>query len=239
MADAETTQTEAVETVTKAQYEALQEKFRREQARAIDYEKKFGGLDIEALKAKAEERDILAREKVSGDPDKVKAEIDRAVSDVRKQLAKEIETRDEKLKRLSSENKELRVVDTVFAQAAGKFIDKAHSDLKRTIRETGDVDESGNIVFKSEKGEILYSKKNPSLPMQTEEFIESLIEEKPHWAADFSIAGAKDAGEKKGATGPKVSSLSQLNNMTPEKQREILASMDPNDVAKLLSGIRF
>lgn len=239
MAEDKTEATEVVDTVSKAEYDGLLEKYRKEQAKAVDYERRYKGVDLDALKAKAEERDILAAEGAKGDPNKVKAEIDRAVHETRKQLQKELDERDQLLGKLKGENKELRVVDRVFAEAAGKFIDKAHGDLKRVIRESGDLDDEGNIVFKDSKGEILYSKKNRSETMGVEEFIEALCEEKPHWAADFQIAGAKSAGEKRGAAGgAKVTSLAQLSAHSPEKQREILNSMEPQDVAKLLSGVR-
>jgi len=226
----------AAETVTKAEYEALQEKFRKEQAKAVDYERRFKGVDLDALKAAKEERDILARQSASGDPDKVKAEIDKAVSETRKQLQKELEENENTLKAIKAENKELKVVDRVFAEAASKFIDKSHVDLKRVIRESGDLDDNGNIVFRDDKGEKLYSKKKPSEPMGVAEFIEGLLDEKPHWAVDFSVSGAKQTGEKR-TGGAKITSLSQLNGLTPEKQREVMSQMDPKDLSALLAGV--
>ncbi len=189
------------DSVSKADLDAAIERARNFEAKLTDYEKKFKGVDIEALRAKAEERDLLIAEAANRDPKKFETELEKRVSELRKNLQKELEDKDALTSKLISENKELKVVNKVFGDHASKFVDTAHSQLKREIRDNLDVDEDGNIFIKGENGKPLYSKTKPAQLMTVDEYVNELIELYPHMAKNPNLSGGKKDTEKMGAVG--------------------------------------
>ena len=183
-------------TVDRAEYDKLQSKYDQVRAQVEDLTRKFSGIDPEKAKADAAALLQLQKEGAAGDPKKIETLLAQREAELRKELAKEIDTHKQRADQLGSRVKELEVTDKVFAIAAGRFNDDTHEDVKAKIRQFCDLGEDGQIIVKDDKGKPRYSTKNPSAPMSPAEFTDWLVEQRPSWAKPTMTSGVKDPGQK-------------------------------------------
>lgn len=229
-ADAQT-QTVSVEEFNKIKSRA--EKF---EAHLADYEKRFKGVDIEALKAKAAEADILSKQAAVGDEKKIDELIAKKEQEIRKGIERELEEGKATIQKLSLRNKELEVTDKVFAQAAIKFNADCHEDVKAKIRAYCDRDEDGSYIIKDDEGKVRYSPAKPSQKMSPDEFIQELIGQKPSWATAKIQPGGKSGLFKMATTDAKTVSVDDYAKMTNDERRHLPPSVRTKFATQILKS---
>lgn len=196
---------EAPKTIPVEDFEKEVEKRRKFQAEAEDFRKRFDGVDLERLKASHEELAILKKQGAVGDEKKIDELLQSREAEIRKQVQKDIDESKGTISKLQAENKELKVVDRVFALAASKFNDDCHDDVKAYIRKYGDLDDGGEIVFKDDTGKPRYVPGSTTQVMRGQEFIDWLSGTKQSWAKPTTVSGTKENGTKtKGSNGQPI-----------------------------------
>lgn len=224
MSDAEPTK--QADVVSRDEFEKAQARAHKFEAMVADYEKRFKGVDIDALRAKAEEADILRRQAAVGDEKKIDELIAQKEAEIRKGIQSKLEEYESRVSSLSARNKELEVVDKVFAQAADKFNSDCHEDVKARIRSSCDLSEDGQIYIKGDDGKPVYSKAKPSEKMSVNEFIDLLVEQKPSWAKAKVSPGAKAPMFKTGnATNGATIDLDAYSKMTLADKMKLPAKL--------------
>jgi len=225
------------ETIAKAEYEKVLEKARNLEAKVVDFEKRYKGIDPEAARAHKQELELLRNEVVSksGDPKSIEERIKAAKDELKNEYAKERETLEGALKSKDQKLKELQVDSVVFGTAAGQFVSGFHDDLKRYIREQCDLDSDGNIVIKDARGEVRLSASNKTKPMSVEEFIDELKANKPFAVIDKSLNGGKTPGEKIAGDGADIS-FEKFQRLSNVEQQQVLAK-NPSLAIKFAQAI--
>lgn len=215
-----TTDTAAPATKTFTQEDIEREKAhsQRFQQEAKEYKEKlkiFEGVDPEQYKKDLLELSEIRKKGALTDPKKFEEEIKRTEQTVRASVQKELDTYKEQVTGLSTKLKELQVTERVFGVAASKFNGDTHEDVKDYIRRYGDINESGEIVFKDSKGQIMYVEGSTTQPMKADDFVKWLVKQKPSWAVATARAGTVQDGEAKG--GKESYNPEDFNNMTPSQ----------------------
>lgn len=185
----------AAETVSRAEYEKVLTKARNEEARAVDYERRFKGIDPEAVKAEREELANLRREGVGNDPKKLKEFEERTTKEVSDRFSGKLTEFETENKTLKSQLKELQVTNTAMAKAASIFNDDALELIQDRVRADCDFLD-GKIIVKGADGKPLASKTNPRNDMDVDEYLQTLATRYPSTAKSSAIAGGKGGGQK-------------------------------------------
>lgn len=193
-------------TISLEDYEKLQEKYRRAESEREDFKRKAEayGMTPEEVRNLKHSHDEFKKADALGDPKKFDAEVERREAEIRKQVQKDLDTLKSEKDRAFSRIKELEVTDRVFGVAASKFNDDTHDDVKAYIRKYGDLDESGNIIFKDENGKPRYAPGSTTKLMAPEDFVGWLVSTKPSWAKPTIKAGDKQEGAKTNGTNGKA-----------------------------------
>ncbi len=207
-------------------------------SKATHYEKTLDGKDPIALIEAAKERDLLAKAQAVGDPQKFEAELERRSNSIRQEFAPKLEEKDKELSSVKSKLKDLLIVDRVFSKASDQIYPKAADDFKAYVRAVCDLDENEEIIVKDSSGKIRYSPNNPSKPMQVDELIKELSEQKDHWFTNKTPQGGKMGGEKI-VTASGDWNLASLSKLSADEQKQVLAKMTPEQRQKIASEIRF
>lgn len=231
-------QSQEGKTISAEDFQKMEDRAKRFEAQLADYEKKFKGIDIEALKAKAAEADLLKRDAALGDKDKIEQLIKDKEIEIRKALENEFNDLKSNNEKLSTRNRELEVVDKVFGAIASRFNDDCHEDVKARIRANADRAEDGKIIFKDEEGKKLYSKTKPSQELSIEEFAETLAEQKPSWAKSKAVGGAKSGVFKSESTNTSAVTLEQYAKMSQAERLQVPAKLRQQYATQILKSIK-
>lgn len=216
--------------VSKQDYEREVQRARNMEAQLKEFEKRFEGIDPEEAKANRQAlKDLEAQQ--AGDPKKIEQIVEAARNEERNRLGKQIEDLKSERDSAFAKVKEFTIVDKVFKSAATKFVPGAHEDVKDWIRRYCDLGENGQVVVKGPDGTPLFSKKNGAQPMAPEEFVEWMVEQRPHWAAPTTQSGTMRNGEV--STNGKHSALptaTDFATMSPAEQQRVLSAMSDEQV---------
>jgi DNA-directed RNA polymerase subunit F len=181
-------------TVSAEEYNKLKTQVQNWQAKATDYEKRFAGIDPDAVKAKLEDYELLRKESAKTDPDKfdkwAKSESDK----IRSEIAKELKEARELADRYGRENKELKVTDRVFATISPKFNPDTADIIKDYTRRYCDIDDTGSIIIKDDNGKERY--KDGNVRMTAEDFGTWLANKYPSLATATFKPGTQQPGKE-------------------------------------------
>ena len=230
------TDTDPGATVDKAEFDKLQSKYDNVRAQVEDLTRRFKGIDPDKVKADEAALLQLQKEGAGGDQKKIDELLAAREAALRKDLAGEIDSHKTRAANAEKALKELTVTDKVFTLGASRFVDQAADDFKGWVRQYGDLNDDGQIVFKDENGKVRYSPKNPSALMSADEFIDWVIEKKPHWAKPTQPSGTKEPGQKVAPSQwSNIKTLEDINRLPNaqvvwaslpiEKKREIASQM--------------
>jgi hypothetical protein len=232
------------EVVTKSEgsssdVEHLTKQMQTWQARATDYEKKlerYKDIDPDAVKAMREDYEIMRKEAASKDPKKFDEWATSKETEIRGAVQKELDGARATAEQARKELIELKVVDRVFALAAGKFNEDTHEDVKRYVRERCALDDSGEIVVKGTDGKPLYAKGSTTKLMGAQDFVSWLVEQKPSWAKAEGVSGVRDPGQRTTSKHGGAEQLpAELPSWPKEKQTQWFKE-NPKALAAYLSG---
>lgn len=184
------------ETVAKSEYEALKTKFTELGGKLTDYEIKLGKVDkwggLEKIGADLEAFNLLQEERAKENPDKMKEWKTTTETKIRSAVQQELDGYKSKAETSEKKYKEYVIVDKAFSAAADKLVKAAHDDFKSLARQCGDFDDKGNLVFKNEKGEILYKEGSATEPLDEQGFVDWSMKQKPHYFASTTVSGDRD-----------------------------------------------
>ena len=209
--------------VSADEFAKVQARAQKFEALATDYEKKFKGVDIEALRAKAEEADILRKEAAVGDSKKIDELIAKKDSEIRKSVEKELLELREGVKTRDARIKEFTVVEKAFGFARDMFNDDCHDDVKTRIRQACDLDEDGSLIVKDKDGKVRYSNAKPSQKLSIDEYLEEIVSERPSWGRAKMTAGGRSLGIRPlNQNGVETGvSLDRYVRMTPQERMSL------------------
>lgn len=228
--------TEQPPTISVDEFNRIKARAERFEAQAVDWEKKFKGVDIEALKAAAEERDILRKQVSEKD---WKAEDIMKEADIRaeKRYSSKLTELQTERDTLASRLKDTRVVSTAIREAAAYFNADSIPLIESVIRRELDLDKDDEIIVKDERGEPRYSKADPRQKMAVKEYLEELAGRFPSCAKSEMQAGAKNAANRNGNSTPsKKYDYAELKAMTAADQKRVMATMKPEELRALFSS---
>ena len=183
-------------------------------------EKTLNGKSLEALIAAAEERDILARQAAEKDPKKFDEEVNR----VRQEFAPKLEEKDKTISTLSSQLKELTIVDVAIKKAGDAIYPKAADDFRSYVRAHCDLDDDKNVVVKDANGKVRYSPSNPSVLMTVDELIAELKVSRDHWFSSKVPPGGHEPNKGGSASGLTLTTYQDM--LKAEKSHGIAAVKD-------------
>ena len=217
----------------KAKLNEYDERAKRFEALATDYEKKlsrYKGVDLDRLKADSEAlaqkiRDEAAQSK---DPADLKKWQEAQSAKIRSEVQRELDDLRDTNKKLAGVNHELTVVDKAMERIGGRFNDDMHPFIKGYIRQQVERDDKGELYIKGEDGEARYSPSKPANRLSLDEWAEELAQKHPSAAKATVPRGSGKGGEKINGTAG-VDSL-RFMSMTPE-QRAKLPSKDRGALA--------
>ena len=232
-----------VETFTADDVKGLQDRVarldkenREKEQKFKDLETKLKGVDVEeykTLKAQLAEAEKKAAEK---DPQKMEELFDRKLARLREDAAEEKRKLDEELARLRQQNKTLAVTDKVMTQISGVFNDDVQDVVKRIVEEAADLEEDGTIVFKDEKGDVVY---NGAKPLTPKEFAEQLADKRPSLAKPQGATGTKDSTPpaRGRSTGRVPANYAEFQAMSPAAQTQVYNAMTPEQKEAMMKGV--
>lgn len=224
----------AAEVVPVTEYNKILEKARNEEARAVDYEKRFKGIDPERVKAEREELEILRRQSIGNDPDKIKQHEEKIRSEYDQRYSAKLGEYEGITKQQANELKELRVTNTAMSKAAAIFNDDALDLIQDRVRADCDW-QDGKIIVKDKDGKPRPSVKNPREDMGVDEYLETLANKYPSTAKPTSVAGSKSGGQKSsGTTGTKSLSIEELRRQ-PDGGKQMMQEAGAEAVRKLFT----
>jgi hypothetical protein len=179
-------------------FQREQDKARRLEGEVVDVRKRLEPLekvDLVALKAKAEELDLLKQQNAKT-PDEIKQLIKEKETAIRAEIQRELDENKTALQKYQSENKELRVVDKAMGEIGKHFNDDMHPFVKQYVRQSVDVNDRGEYVIKDDSGDVRYSKVDRTKPMSLKEYADELAERHPSAARPTGTSGGMHAGTK-------------------------------------------
>lgn len=212
------------EVVAKSEYEALKNKHTELGGKLTHFEKEFekvtkwGGL--EKIGADLEAFNILQEEVAKENPDKMKEWKSTTETKIRGTVQEEINGLKTRAETSEKKYKELAVVDRAFSAAAPKLVKAAHGDFKELARIHGDLDDNGKLMFKNEKGEVLYKEGSATEPLDADGFANWAEKYKPHYFASTAVSGDREAGTNgTGSSGSGVTVEQYLSMSAAEHSR--------------------
>jgi hypothetical protein len=230
----------AAKTYSEEEFNKAVERARTYEAKAEDLSRQVKEIGLSPVEARAMKQayDDLKRDSAVGDPKKFDEELRRREVDIRTQVQKEIDELKGSYSKLAAHNKELEVTDRVFSQAAAKFNEDVHDDVKAYIRRFGDKAEDGSIIFKDDSGKPRYVAGSTTQLMGPKEFTEWLVATKPSWAKATAVPGSMQPGTKVNGTGaPKTYNAAELMGMSESEKNEIF-KRDPDAARAYLSTVK-
>lgn len=200
---------------------------------AIAKAKRFEGIDPDDYKKTKAELDEIKKKAALGDPVKLEEWQKSKEQELRSSIQKEADALREKAEKLERQNKELTVTDRVFAEAAPNIMGDMADFIKQQIRNHGDLNEKGEIVFK-DGGKEMYAPGSTTALMTTAQFVEHLRSKYPSSFKASDKGGTKTAGEKQGAYTGKELTRDQISAL-PDKGKEYFRQ-NPAAAQRFLQG---
>jgi hypothetical protein len=200
-------------------YQALEEKYNQTTAKLIDLEKRFGGVDLDKLKADAAAAKILEtqleeerKKKATGATSKedFESEWEKRQSELVKKhkdtFEAEINPLKEKLSTYEAKEYERTVVESVLTTMTGQIVSGSEEFWRDMIRKEIKKDSEGNFQVVDEKGQAVYNDGRSALTVA--EWVESKKAKYPFLVADRTTTGAhsgstSNAGSSKSLIPPK------------------------------------
>lgn len=223
-------------------YEQLDKAHKNAVGRLTELEKtleKFKGIDPDeffALKTAQEEE---AKRQASKSPDKLEEHWNKKLNDARKEWDGKLSTFEEENKKLKSQIRSLQITDKVMAEVGPLFNQDTHRWIKAEVERRADLDQDGNLVFKDEKGDVMFSPSRRTEPLSIKEFGEMLVKEFPSAAKPTSGGGSADmtrGNRTNGHHSKAPTTLDELNAMP--NPREVLAKMTAEERQVLMKNTR-
>lgn len=235
MADDSTT-TAAAETVSKADFDKMEARAKLFEAKTVDFEKKFKGIDPDDVARIKLELDETKKKGALGDETKINEYLKTKETEIGNRYSEKLTEKEKSEAALLGELKELRVVGPAMQKAAEVFnsdaLELIGSVVKRDCEWT-----DGRIVVKGADGKPMPSKLDPRKDMDLDEYMNILADKYPSCAKATGTAGSKDTGTKAGSNGAGRSyTIAQLQAMPPAQAQDIMNKMSPEEASKVLSG---
>lgn len=193
------------ETVSKEEFEALQQKFYNREAETVDLKKKlekFSKIDPDKYHATLEELENLRAEKSKGDPEEYKAWKKQREAELRAEVQKELDAAKDKA---GNAEKALRLFK---AENAVMQADLLHPEAVGLLREHIDkytkLDDNGNLIFVDDSGNERYMPGSATEKFTAKAFAQELASKYPFAAKAKGISGDKHENGK-----------SSTSNITP------------------------
>lgn len=212
------TEENKVETIAKAEYDALKEKHTQTAGKLTDFEKQFERINklggLEKISADIEAFNLLQQERAAEKPEDLKKWKETTEQTIRQSIQKDVDTWKTRAEQAETKFKERVVIDSAFSVAASKLHDTAKDDFKALVRQHGDLDEKGNVVFKDSKGEILYKEGSTTEPLDAEGFVNWTIKQKPHYFTSQTVSGDRDTNATQATNAGVNITVDQYLNMS-------------------------
>lgn len=222
-------------TVSVEEYNKAISQMQNWQAKATDYEKRYSGIDPDAVKAKLEDYELLRKERATGNPQEIdkliKARELEAEMRVKKDYAKKLEELEGMTSKQASELKQLRVTSVVMKEAAEIFHPSALELIESVVTRDCDWSEEG-IFVKGEDGKPKTSTQDPRRTMDVKEYLSTLAQKYEACAKPTAIPGGKQSGSKSAPSFNGEKSLAAASK-SPDKGKSMFSQMDPKDIAGL------
>lgn len=225
----------------KAELSQRDERAKRFESQLADLEKKhakFKDVDLDRLRADSSALAELQRQRAAANPDDLKTWREEQKVSLRRELQTELEGLTAENKRLSTQNRELLIVDKAMAEIGPKFNEDGHVFIKQYIRESIDRDEAGNFVVKDNRGESRYSTKKPAEKLSLVEWAEELASKHPSIAKSTTVAGSKNPSLRQTNGTSQSLDVDRYLRMT-DAERSALSVTDSGKLAiEAMKGIR-
>jgi len=222
-----------LETVSKADFDKVQERAYRFEGLAKTLEKQmeaFKGIDLEALRAKAEEADQLRKDVATKDGSKVEELISKVKTEESARYSKKIDELEQEVQSKSTLVQKLQVVQPAMLEAAKRFTSN-ELDLVQSLIERDLVLNEGEIRVKDKDGKVRASTKDPRNLMGVSEYFEELATKYPNIAISADKAGTMTGGQHRDAPVGKTYTYAELRAM-PDHGRAVLSKMKPDEIKK-------
>lgn len=234
MADKDTATGGADTATLQAQVDKLTNQLQTWQAKATDYEKRYAGIDPDAVKAKLEDYELMRKEGAVGDKGKIEKLIADKTAEVENRFKSHLTERDTKISTYEKELKTLRVTNTAMQEAAKKFNADQLPLLQREIDSATDFIDGKIVII--ENGKPAYSKKNPSVLMDLPEYMEQLAAKYPSSAKSQVVSGGQTSGTTY-ANGSTRLNLAEYMRLTPTEQQTYIKSLPGAEQKQMLNNL--
>jgi len=234
MAEKDTATSGADTATLQAQVDKLTNQLQTWQAKATDYEKRFNGIDPEAVKAMREDYELLRKEGAVGDKAKIEKLIADKSAEVENRFKTHLTERDQKISTYEKELKTLRVTNIAMQEAAKKFNADQLPLLQREIDSATDFVDGKIVIL--ENGKPAYSKKNPSQLMDLPEYMDQLAAKYPSSAKSSMVAGGQTSGTTY-TNGSTRLSTAEFMRLTQADQTAYIKSLPQPEQRTLLNNL--
>lgn len=134
------------------------------------------------------------------------------------QFADKISGLESQASQLAKENHELKVVDKALEAIADRFNADTLPFIKSLIRESVDVNESGEFLVKDGQGKARLN--GSAKQMTLAEYADELTEKYPSMAKSQTTAGGKQPGQKVSGNGKSSALPSGFNSWSQEQKQQ-------------------
>lgn len=224
------------ETVAKADFDKVQERAYRFEGMVKTLEKQmeaFKGIDIDALRAKAEEAEQLRTEAAAKDGTKVEELINRVKTEESARYSKKIDELEKEKQSMSTLVQKLQVVQPAMLEAAKRFTAN-ELDLVQSLIERDLTLNEGDIRVRDKDGKVRASAKDPRNLMDITEYFEELAIKYPNIAIAADKAGTMTGGQQRDVSSAKTYTYAELRAM-PDHGRAIISKMKPDEIKKIFT----
>lgn len=180
----------------------LDERAKRFEAQAVDFEKQlqqFKGVDLEALRAAAEENEILKRQGQGVDEAKFQEAVEEKIKKVRQEWQSKFDAVESSKKQLEEKLHEHEVVGAAYSILGTKVKEDMAPFIKDVLRAS--LRKEGDQIVAYSGKEKLYSKQDVSKEMALNEYCGLLAEKYPSAFRESVPSGTMSKGERIQGTG--------------------------------------
>jgi hypothetical protein len=223
-------------------YEQLDKAHKNAIGKLTELEKqveKFKGIDPQEFFALKSAADQAEKDKALKSPDKLEEHWNKKFLDARKEWDGKLSTYEQENQQLKNQIRNLKITDKVMLEVGPLFNPDTHRWIKSEVERRADLDQDGNLVFKDETGEVMFSPTRRTEPLSIKEFGAILVGEFPSAAKPTSGGGSADMtkGNRTNGHHSRVpTTLEELNAMP--NPRDTLAKMSAEDRNILMKNTR-
>lgn len=216
--------------VPRAEFEKVHTNWQKEQARAVDYEKRYQGIDPEKVKAEREELASLKKAGAVGDQSKIDQLLSEKEKEVDGRYSQKLTQTEKERDQYKSKLHTIQVVKGAMDKIAPHLNPDAVELIEGVVAKSCDWQDD-RIVILGEDGKPRRSKENPRELMTVDEFRHELAAKYGSCFKPKGVPGTKGAGEEKAATDvqlPDFSTMTQSEKVqyfekNPEQRSRVLA----------------